>query len=70
MAYVLLKAGEEFGNFGYRHQEFMIDSSDDLEALPTNKLAPGSLAHTAGFDQIYELDLNQAWIKVGDQTGR
>lgn len=68
MAYALLKTGEDFGNFGYSHQEFMIESEADLEALPTSKLAPGSLAHTAGFDQIYELDLNQTWIKVGGQT--
>lgn len=65
MAYILLKAGREYGTQGYQHQEFLIESQADLSNLPTNSIAPGSTAHTPGYAKMFELGFDGAWVEVG-----
>lgn len=65
MAYILLRAGSEFGKQGSQHQEFLIESPSDLSSLPTNTLAPGSTAHTPGYAKMYELGFDGSWVEVG-----
>ena len=42
--------------------EFLVESEADLTSLPT--CAPGSVAYTAGYAQIWHKGLNGEWVAV------
>lgn len=58
--------GREVQEYGFAHKTFLIDSEDDIQSEPTKfgEIAPGSLAHTPGYANIYEKDASGTWSEV------
>ena len=40
----------------------IVESESDLDNLPTYR--PGSLAHTPGYQQVWEADTDGAWVSI------
>ena len=57
--------GEEYNHSN--HYEWLIDSAADLNAgdKPEDTGAPGSIAYTAAFEQMWQKDRNSQWIQIG-----
>lgn len=58
------------GGNGYNHSnhyQWLIDSADDLNAAdkPKDTGAPGSIAYTAGFEQMWQKNRAGQWIEIG-----
>lgn len=62
----LIKVGN--GYVQSKHMEFLIDSSDDVENLPTasglNACTPGSVAYTPDLSTVYILGNDGEWHVV------
>lgn len=67
MSYTLLKAIQAYEKHSGQHQEYLIESYDDLIELPI--AAPGSIAYTPGYTEIYELGFDGTWGEVGSGSG-
>ena len=67
MAWHLLKQGEPNGQYS-NYMEFLIDSTSDIETPPTAQYsyAPSSIAHTPGYQHVYESDANGSWVEIGE----
>lgn len=66
MAWHLLTSGGEGQEYGLANKSFLIDSTSDIQSEPTTfgAIAPGSLAHTAGYAHIYEKDASGTWHEI------
>lgn len=61
--YVLLRCGGEGENFGNAHKEYMVETESDVGDIPTEGLAPGSIARKAACKEMWEYDLSGQWVK-------
>ena len=43
-------------------ESVMVESSEDLSSL--TGLTPGSIAYTAGFESIWQLDASNTWVEL------
>lgn len=66
MAWHLLRSGGPTEEYGFAHKDFLIDSTSDVNSEPREfgPIAPGSMAHTAGYQNIYEKDYSGTWREV------
>lgn len=66
MAWHLLRSGGENEEFGFAHKEFLIDFTSDISTEPTEygPIAMGSMAHTAGYANMYEKGADNAWHEI------
>lgn len=63
MGYSVVKSSQY--KTGYRadnREEFLIDSASDIANLPTEDIAPGSIAYTANGQTIAMLDNSHTWV--------
>lgn len=60
--------GKEYNHSN--HYEWLIDSATDLNAgdKPEDTGAPGSIAYTAAFEQMWQKDRNGQWIQIGGNS--
>ena len=64
MAWHLITQGDDQNS---NYMEFLIDSEDDIETPPTNySYSPSSLAHTPGYQHVYEASSDGSWVEVGE----
>lgn len=65
MTWVLIKTGEPGSNFS-NHQEWQLDSADDIETIPpeAENAAPGSKAWTGDFAHIYNKANDGTWPDI------
>lgn len=63
--YVLVKVGGAGENFGDMHKEFMVDSESDLSGIDMSRVAPGSVAYTAGLGEMWQSNTAGQWVKIG-----
>ncbi len=63
MSYALLKQGGCGENYGENHKVFMVESSADLDTLPT-ETAIGSIAFLADGSKKWIKDLDGDWTET------
>ena len=49
----------------WNRNQYLIDSADDIETPPDDSYAPGSIAHTAGYKEMYESAADGTWVQIG-----
>lgn len=55
--------GTETDN-GRGHRDILVRGPGDLASIPADTL-PGSIAHTAGYGQMWEKGLDGSWVEFG-----
>lgn len=64
MAWHLITQGNDQNS---NYMEFLIDSEEDIETPPENySYAPTSLAHTPGYQHVYESASDGTWVEIGE----
>ena len=63
------KNGTLYANSDRQTTSVLIGSTADLEDNALKSLEPGTLAHTPGFKEVYELSPNKTWIKQTMTSG-
>lgn len=47
---------------------FLIDSAEDIETPPEDiPYSLASIAHTPGYAQMWEADVNKNWVEIGGE---
>lgn len=65
MAWHIMERGNEY-NIYSNYTEFLLDSEGDINDIPEDAdYSPGSIAHTAGFNKMWEADANLQWVEIG-----
>ena len=59
-----LQLKQQASRLNYNQKEYTLDKEEDLDKVPVNGCAPGSVCFIIETSDVYMLDSNKEWKKI------